>query len=71
VHGVSCPSSGLCVAVDDNGNVVVSSNPTGGAAAWTVTNIDGNNSLRGVSCPSIDLCFAVDGIGNVVIGTVV
>lgn len=69
VHGVSCPSSGLCVAVDDSGNVVTSSNPTGGAAAWRVTNVDGTNSLRAVSCPSIALCFAVDSLGNVLIGT--
>lgn len=44
-------------------------NPTGGAAAWKVTNVDGTNSLLGVSCPNSGLCFAVDGIGNVVVGT--
>jgi len=49
--------------------VVVPSNPTGGAAAWRVTNVDGTNSLRAVSCPSIALCFAVDTLGNVLIGT--
>jgi Bacterial Ig-like domain (group 3) len=70
--GVSCPSSGLCVAVDVSGNVVTSSNPTGGAAAWTVTHVDGlpygTNALSGVSCTSSGLCVAVDGsgYGNVV-----
>src|SRR5450759_3512373 len=64
--GVSCPTSGLCVAVDWSGNVVTSSNPTGGAAAWTVTNVDGTNILTGVSCPSSGLCVAVDLGGNVV-----
>jgi Big-like domain-containing protein len=68
LSGVSCPS-GLCVAVDRSGNVVTSSNPTGGAAAWTVTNVDGTNILKGVSCPSSGLCVAVDEGGNVVTGT--
>src|ERR1019366_9950291 len=58
--GPSCPSSGLCVAVDNRGNLVTSSNPTGGAAAWTVTDVDGSNGLDGVSCPSSGLCVAVD-----------
>src|SRR5438445_10673591 len=61
----SCPSSSLCVAVDVNGNVVTSSNPTGGATAWRVTNVDGSNALTGVSCPSSVFCVAVDGSGNV------
>ena len=30
---VSCASAGFCVAVDDVGNVLTSSNPNGGAAA--------------------------------------
>src|ERR1700693_3683005 len=31
---VSCPSTSLCVAVDEVGNVVTSTNSTGGAAVW-------------------------------------
>src|SRR5690349_11451612 len=34
LSAVSCPNSGLCVAVDYSGNVVTSTTPTGGAAAW-------------------------------------
>src|ERR1700674_5378090 len=56
----------LLAAVDYVGNVVTSSNPTGGAAAWTVTHVDGTNPLTGVSCPSSGLCAAVDTVGNVV-----
>jgi hypothetical protein len=67
--GVSCPSNGLCVAVDAFGDVVTSSNPTGGPEAWTVTRVDGFNSLSAVSCPSSDLCVAVDYYGNVVTST--
>src|SRR6266852_2592623 len=52
---VSCPASTLCVAVDAHGNMVTSSNPTGGAVAWTQTNVDGSDYydswLVGVSCP--------------------
>jgi hypothetical protein len=66
--GVSCPSSGLCVAVDEWGDVVTSTNPTGGASAWTVTHVDGSNFLSGVSCPSSGLCVTVDEIGDVVTG---
>lgn len=62
--GVSCPSSSLCVAVDVNGNVVTSSNPTRGAGAWTLTNVDGGNELRDVSCPNVSLCVGVDADGN-------
>ena len=69
LEGVSCPSSGLCVAVDRGGNVVTSTNPTGGATAWTVTHVDGSNGLDSVSCPSSGLCVAVDDAGNVVTST--
>src|SRR5437667_953082 len=74
--GVSCPSSNLCVAIDDHGNAVSSSNPTGGAVAWNVTNVDGSVGpnasgprLTAVSCPSSVLCVAVDTSGNVVTST--
>jgi len=68
---LSCPSSGVCVAMDASGNVVTSSNPAGGATAWTLTNagVDAFNYVSGVSCPSSGLCVAVDRSGNVVTGT--
>ncbi len=43
---VSCPSATLCVAVDSSGNVVTSTNPTGGAAAWHIAHVDGDNRLQ-------------------------
>jgi hypothetical protein len=57
--------------MDGSGKVVTSSNPTGGASAWTLTNLDVDafNYLSGVSCPSISVCVAVDRSGNVVTGT--
>jgi hypothetical protein len=69
LYGVSCPSVSLCVAVDDAGNVITSTNPTGGPAAWTVTHVDKNNSIRAVTCPSTSLCVATDDEGNVIAST--
>jgi hypothetical protein len=68
-HFVSCPSASLCVVVDGRGNAVTSTDPTGGASAWTVRNVDGSNMLGGVSCPSASLCVAVDGAGDVLTST--
>jgi hypothetical protein len=63
---VSCPSTSLCVAGAERGNVVTSTNPAGGAAAWKVTRVPGANDLSPVSCPSISLCVLMDVTGNVV-----
>jgi hypothetical protein len=62
----------FCAAVDDDGNAVTSSNPLGGAAAWSLTPIDPGTSLTGVSCPYTEdgrLCVAIDATGNVLVGT--
>jgi len=70
VDQLACPTTSLCVGVDAYGDVVTSTNPTGGASAWTVTNIDNSapetpfslpNALNAVSCPSPagSLCVAV------------
>lgn len=67
IQGVSCPSTGLCVAVMNQGNIYSSTNPTGPASAWKTADIDGkgpNTHLYGVSCPSTSLCIAVAGKGK-------
>ena len=46
-------SSALCVAVDDDGNVVASTAPTSASSGWTSANVD-NSPLEAVSCPSTD-----------------
>src|SRR5437588_11249404 len=43
LHSVSCPSASLCVAGNSAGNVVTSTNPTGGAGAWTISHVDGTD----------------------------
>jgi hypothetical protein len=71
LQAVSCPSTRLCVATDDAGNVWTSTDPTEGASAWTKANVDGSEKiLSGVSCPTEKLCVAVDyGGGDVLTST--
>ena len=77
LRGVSCPSTALCVAVDAAGNAVVSTDPTGGATAWTTTHVDTDVSLGctgtgltcqpplvGITCPATTQCVAIDFSGN-------
>ncbi|HTW07904.1 MAG TPA: hypothetical protein VME46_10355 [Acidimicrobiales bacterium] len=65
---ISCPSTGLCVAVDQDGDVVTSTDPTGGASAWTTTHVD-DNTFSAISCPSTGLCVTADHSGDVVTST--
>jgi hypothetical protein len=66
----------LCVAGDWDGDVVTSTDPTGGGSAWSVayvdtdlesglTGLDTQTAIAGVSCASVSLCVANDGVGNV------
>jgi hypothetical protein len=65
---VSCSSATSCVAVDGNGNVVTTTNPTGGASAWTTSDAAGSADMTAVACPSASLCVAVDYGGDVITG---
>lgn len=64
--GVACPSAALCVAVESGGNVVTSTNPTGGPGAWQSAFVDpgaeGWSTIGGptVACPSASLCLATN-----------
>jgi hypothetical protein len=64
MDSVACPSVSLCVAGDYAGNVLVSTNPTGGASAWKVINIDPSAHRLSIACPSTTFCVAVDANGN-------
>jgi hypothetical protein len=68
LSAISCPTVSLCVATDASGDVVTSTDPTGGAAAWKVTNVDGSSYLSAISCPTTSLCVAVDEWGKAVTG---
>ena len=59
---VSCPSSSLCVAVDNAGESVTFDQGT-----WQApVTIDPSGRLVSVSCPSTQFCIAIDSVGNVV-----
>ena len=53
---ISCPSSTLCVAIDNtsDANVVYSTDPTGGKSAWKQVKLEG--PATSVSCPTTTLC---------------
>ncbi len=75
ITGTSCASVTACDAVDNNGNVTVSVDPTGPSSAWTSTNLlpfvadapSGQplNALFAVSCPSTELCVTVGAKGAI------
>ena len=67
MQSVSCPQANLCVAVDAGGNVLSSTNPTGGVATWKRSLVDPGTWLAAISCPTTSLCVAGDGDGNLVI----
>jgi hypothetical protein len=73
---ISCPSVSLCVAGDAEGDVLTSTDPTGGSGAWNLAYVDDSTEagptvtsdqaeLVSIACPSVSLCMASDGAGNV------
>ncbi|HET6999478.1 MAG TPA: hypothetical protein VFI03_12930 [Solirubrobacterales bacterium] len=71
--GVSCPTVSLCVAVSGerftSGKILTSTNPTGGASAWTVAQLDESLDLRAISCGTATLCVAVAQEGRLLVST--
>jgi hypothetical protein len=68
--GISCASQALCVAVDEAGHALISTNPTAGSSAsWRPVEIDSGRAQVGVSCASSALCAAVDAEGRISIAT--
>jgi hypothetical protein len=77
LSAVSCATGSLCVAVNGKGRktetgpfgqVVASTDPTGGADAWEAAKVH-DTSLYGVACPHEALCVAVDGSGHAITST--
>jgi len=68
VKGVSCPTLAACAAIDNNADVIVSTDPTGGPGAWSFKNLIPYwetagpneplqlNGMFGISCASTELC---------------
>jgi hypothetical protein len=65
MFGVSCPSPALCASGNAIGNLAVSTNPTGGPAAWDTFDGGGSVQITAASCISTSLCVAVDDNGDV------
>jgi len=62
---ISCTAAPLCVATDGDGDVITSTDPAGGASAWTVSYLGYSSNLTGVSCTSGGTCVATYGSGQV------
>jgi hypothetical protein len=59
----------LCIAVDNQGNMLTSSTVTAPTPAWRFSNVDETNLIASISCPALELCVAVDSLGNTLIST--
>lgn len=59
----------MCVVAGGDGEVITSTNPTGGPGAWTAADVDGTNPIVSLSCPSESLCVGIDEAGNVLTST--
>lgn len=70
LNAIACPTTELCVAVGDQGVAITSTNPTGGASAWSSTVADSHfaPTIVSVSCASTSLCVASDSNGLLVAG---
>lgn len=66
--GVSCVSEALCVAVDDGGDVLTTTEPTATKPVWRSAPVDSGQSLSAVSCVG-SLCVAVDSKGSALAST--
>jgi hypothetical protein len=68
LNAVSCVSSSFCLAGDEAGDVLASTDPST-SSPWSSNHVDGTNSISAVSCTSIELCVAVDDAGDVLSST--
>ena len=64
---LACPLTTFCVATDDDGHVLTTRHPFGGASAWTVT--DAGFVAYSLSCPATTLCVAGASGGDVYTST--
>jgi hypothetical protein len=64
VSSVSCPTTSFCVAAADT-DIAVTSDPTGGSGAWTVSSLPTGEQISSVSCSSPRLCVGVGSFGPI------
>lgn len=66
ITAIACPSRSLCVAGDDAGNIIASTDPSGSSArAWTVSPVDRGRPITALSCPTSTFCAAIDYRGDI------
>ncbi len=77
IKDVSCPTTSACAAIDNNADVVASTDPTGGPGAWWFKNVlsygsegpgDGNG-MFGISCPLTSLCVVAGQDSQIITST--
>jgi hypothetical protein len=60
IRGLACPSTTLCIGVDDAGAVLRTTKPTGAASSWKrQVQTPVTHGLNSVSCPRTGFCAAV------------
>jgi hypothetical protein len=69
LNAVACQSTGQCLAVGDGGRVLSTENPTGGAGAWKLADVDGSDRLISISCANLSFCVATDNHSRVLTTT--
>jgi hypothetical protein len=69
LNAVACQSAAQCLAVGDGGRVLSTENPTGGAGAWKLADVDGSNRLISISCANLSFCVATDNHSRVLTTT--
>ncbi len=66
LQAVSCPSPAFCIAVANQGRIVVSANPAAATPAWREIGTPGGpGDLEAVDCPERSLCLAGNARGNI------
>jgi hypothetical protein len=64
LFGVSCPTTGFCLAGDMYGNAVGTTAPTGPASGWSSFSAGASVQITGVGCTSPEECLMVDDNGD-------
>jgi hypothetical protein len=68
LFGLSCSSNSLCVAIDDKGNAIVSTDPTVPTPSWRASAM-GLVAPVAISCAATDMCVALSINGTAAVST--
>ena len=69
INSIACPGPNLCVAVNTDGEIDLSTNPSSGTPTWSLMRVDSDLLIKSISCPSLSFCVAVDTAGNAIVST--